>query len=103
MSQTETYTGTIAKVWPYELSDNTGVITVFTLDGVPGAFSMHADALDVLLEAHQLGTRCRVVATLPDDPEPCGDGCCDDPDCTNVPAEERTRPFLLRADTVEWL
>jgi hypothetical protein len=107
-AQTETHTGTVAKVWPHELSDGTGVITAFTLDGAPGAFWMGSDSLDVLLEAHKLGTRCRVVATLPDDPEPCGDpmcgdGCCDDPDCTNVPAEERARPFLLRADTVEWL
>lgn len=104
----ETHEGTIAKVWPHELEDHTGVITAFTLDGTPGAFYMGSDSLDILLKAHQLGTRCRVAATLPDIPEPCGDpmcgdGCCDDPDCTNVPEEERTRPFLLRADAIEWI
>lgn len=107
-ARTETHTGTIAKVWPHELSDSTGVITAFTLDDIPGAFWMDGDSLDVLIEAHKLRTRCRVTTTPPAAPKSCGDpmcgdGCCDNPDCTNVPADERTRPFLLRADSIEWL
>lgn len=103
----ETHEGTVTKAWPHELADGTGVITAFTLDGAPGAFHGPADWLTLLLEAQTLDTRCRVQASIPA-PQPCadpmcGDGCCDDPECTNVPAEERARPFLVRADSIEWL
>lgn len=100
------YEGTIAKAWEYTLGGGS-VVTCFTIDGVPDhAFIGDTHWMPVMAEAMDLGTRCRVMASELEiakcaDPM-CGDGCCDDPDCTNVPEEERRDSFVLRADTVEW-
>ena len=101
------YEATIAKAWVQE-TDAGGLLTCFTLDEtLDHAFWGADDWLPLLKEALELRTRVRVMAS---EPEPvacgeplCGDGCCEDPDCTNVPEEERETPFLLRADTIEWL
>lgn len=102
------YEGTVAKAWDHTLDDG-AVRACFTLAQVGDhAFVGASDWLPLLKEAIELGTRVRVMASEPETPgtcaDPlCGDGCCDDLDCTNVPEEERTSPFTLRADTVEWL
>lgn len=99
---------TITKTWEHPLDDGSGTLICFTLDGVDGhAFWGASDWYPLLQEAVALRTTARVMYSEPEivsckDPL-CGDGCCDDPNCTNVPAEERTTPFLLRADTIEWL
>lgn len=103
----ETHEGAIIKAWEHALEDGSGMLTCFTLDDAPGAFWGASDWLPLLNEAMELGTRVRVVASIPEpvrcaDPM-CGDGCCDDPDCANVPEGERQRPFLARADTIQWL
>lgn len=110
MSQTataETHETTVVKAWSHDLEDGSGTITCFTLVNTPGAFWGDDTWLPLLTEAIELNTRVRVKASIPEptkcaDPH-CGDGCCEDPDCTNVPEEERQRPFLVRADTIEWL
>jgi hypothetical protein len=97
----------ISKVWEHPLEDG-GVQICFTLDDVAEhAFLGASDWWVHLDEAFELRTRVRVMASEPEvvrcaDPL-CGDGCCESDECTNVPAEERQEPFLLRADTVEWL
>lgn len=101
------YESTVAKTWEQLLEDG-GLLVCFTLDDVPDrAFHRPCDWAPLLAEAAELRTRVRVLASEPEvvtcaDPR-CGDGCCDDDSCTNVPAEERRTPFLLRADTIEWL
>lgn len=103
------YESTVTKTWPHELSDGSGKLTCFTLDGVPDhAFHGASDWLPLLQEAVSLRTRVRVMYSEPPEPQPCGDpmcgdGCCEDPECTNAPKEERQAPYLLRADTIEWL
>lgn len=98
----------IDRVWKHTLEDGTGELTCFSLEGVDDhAFWLGIDVFPLLEEAVELRTLVRVMASEPeivtcDDPH-CGDGCCDDPDCTNVPEGERTKAFLLRADTIEWL
>ena len=99
---------TVKKCWTHDLEDGSGTLICFTLDDVPNhAFWGGSDWLPLLEEAVALRTRARVFYSTPE-PQPCGDphcgdGCCDDPDCTNVPEEERKDPYLLRADTIEWL
>lgn len=90
------------------LEDGSGDLACFTLADVPGhAFWGAEDWSPLLDEAVELRTRVRVMYSEPEVVtcgEPlCGDGCCEDPECTNVPEDERTAPFLLRADTIEWL
>jgi hypothetical protein len=107
MIESEVREGLITKAWHHDLSDDSDTITVFQMEDVPGAFHGPADWLPLLEEAISIKTRVRVMASIPA-PEPCGDplcgdGCCEDPDCTNVPLEERQRPFVVRADTIEWL
>lgn len=106
---TETHEGYVVKAWPYTTDDDRN-ITCFTLDGFTGAFWGDETWLPLLTEAIELKTWCRVVAENLDLLAPrvcsdplCGDGCCDNPDCTNVPEDERQRPFLVRANTIEWL
>lgn len=101
------YESTVAKAEEFRLEEGDQV-TWFTLDEVKDrVFLGAADWLPVLTEAIELRTRARVLASLPevmkcDDPM-CGDGCCDNPECTNVPEEEREASTILVADTVEWL
>lgn len=102
------YESTVTKAWEHDLSDDSGKLICFTLDDVTDhAFHGASDWLPLLQEAVSLRTRVRVMYSEPEsqpcgDPM-CGDGCCDDPECTNVPEEERQTPYLLRADTIEWL
>lgn len=103
------YVGTVTKAWKHVREDGSPLVC-FTLTGVGDhAFSGDDDWLPLLQEAMSLGTPVRVVASAPPPPpvpcgDPlCGDGCCEDPDCTNVPEEERKAPFLLRSKTIEWL
>jgi hypothetical protein len=103
----ETHEGLVAKAWAHDREDDSGTIAAFTIEGSPGAFWGSDDWLPLLAEAIELKTRVRVQVEIPEpercaDPM-CGDGCCDDPNCTNVPEEERQRPFLVRADTIQWL
>lgn len=103
------YEGTIAKAWNHQLDGDGGTLVCFTLDDVTDRAFWGADEwLPLLNEAVELRTRVRVMFSEPEAPEPCGDphcgdGCCDDPDCMNVPEEERTAPYLVRADTLEWM
>jgi hypothetical protein len=99
------YESVIGKVWEHPL-DSGETLVCFTLAEVPEhGFWFSVDRLPLLMEAAELKTRVRVMASVPepvrcDDPR-CGDGCCESDECTNVPEEERQEPFLLRADTVE--
>lgn len=100
------YESTVTKAWEHTLEDG-DLLTCFTLADVPRAFKGDTDWLPLLNEAIDLGTRVRVLFSEPEpvkcaDPM-CGNGCCDDTNCTNVPEGERTDPFLVRADTIEWL
>lgn len=102
----ETHEGTVSKVWLYTLEDG-DTLTCFTVDGAPGVFWGGEDWKRLLDEVIELRTRVRVQASIPE-PERCvdalcGDGCCEDINCTNVPVNERKRPSLVRADTIEWL
>lgn len=102
------YESTVSKTWEHPREDGTGVLVCFTLADVPEhAFIGDTDWTPLLKEAVSLSTRARVMCSELEpqkcaDPS-CGDGCCEDPDCANVPEEERQNPFLLRADTIEWL
>jgi hypothetical protein len=102
------FESTITKTWEHPLEDGTGTLVCFTLDDVSEhAFHGASDWTPLLTEAVSLRTRVRLMCSEPEirkcaDPS-CGDGCCEDPDCTNVPEEERRTSFLLRADTIEWL
>lgn len=101
------FEGTVRKEWTHQLDDG-GELICFALNGeADHAFHGPDGWAPLLIEAFELRTRVRVMASAPEvvkcaDPQ-CGDGCCADENCTNVPEEERTTPFLLRADTIEWL
>lgn len=96
------YEGTVTKAEEHTLEDGS-TLTWFTLEYVPGhAFLGASDWLPLLDEAIELRTHVRVKASMPE-PVKCTDPMCEDEDCANVPEGERVVPFILRADTVEWL
>ncbi|MCC3766495.1 hypothetical protein [Streptomyces sp. UNOC14_S4] len=102
------YESTISKAWECDRDDGSDKLICFMLDDVSNrAFWGQSDWLPLLQEAISLRTRVRVSYSIPEpvscgDPF-CGDGCCDDPECTNFPENERESPFLVRCDDIMWL
>jgi hypothetical protein len=103
----KTFEGIIYRTWPHTL-DSGDIVTCFLVEGVNDQVFLGAsDWTPLLTEAKQLGTLCRVSAVIPEpigcNAPTCGDGNCEDPECDNLPEDRRVDPYLLRAESIEWL